>query len=114
MLNEKIHDSYSLCIALAYQSGDAGNQALASYPTACFALRALQGFALPWLMSFNARQQFFFQQSLALPEPLFEERECSNFFGARFGVVCHDGTYQLWEWNKAKTAFVPLMLSSHK
>jgi hypothetical protein len=70
MLNEKIHDSYSLCIALAYQSGDVGNQALASYPTACFALRALQGFALPWLMSFNARQQFFFQQSLALPEPL--------------------------------------------
>jgi hypothetical protein len=39
-------------------------------PTACFALRALQGCALPWLMSFNARQQFFFQQSLALPEPL--------------------------------------------
>jgi hypothetical protein len=27
-------------------------------------------FALPWLMSFDARQQFFFQQSLALPEPL--------------------------------------------
>jgi hypothetical protein len=41
-------------------------------------------------------------------------RDPSNFFGARFGVVCHDGTYQLWEWNEAKTAFVPLMLSSHK
>jgi hypothetical protein len=41
-------------------------------------------------------------------------RDCRNFFGARFGVVCHDGTYQLWEWNEAKTAFVPFMLSSHK
>ncbi len=28
------------------------------------------GFALLWLVSLNARQQFFFQRSLALPEPL--------------------------------------------
>jgi hypothetical protein len=33
-------------------------------------LRAPQDFALPWLMSLNARQQFFFQPSPALPEPL--------------------------------------------
>jgi hypothetical protein len=41
-------------------------------------------------------------------------RDCRNFFGVRFGIVCHDGTYRLWEWNEAKTAFVPFMLSSHK
>src|SRR5437868_4811016 len=35
-----------------------------------------------------------------------------SLFGARVGIVCHDGSYQLWEWNEAKTAFVPLMLSS--
>jgi hypothetical protein len=35
-----------------------------------------------------------------------------RLFGARVGIVCHDGSYQLWEWNEAKTAFVPLMLSS--
>ena len=37
-----------------------------------------------------------------------------SLYGARVGVVCHDGTDQLWEWNEAKTAFVPSMLSSHK
>jgi hypothetical protein len=28
------------------------------------------GFSLLWLMSLNAHQQFFFQPSLVLPEPL--------------------------------------------
>jgi len=28
------------------------------------------GFALPWLMSLNAGQQFFFQRSPQLPKPL--------------------------------------------
>ena len=31
-------------------------------------------------------------------------RDHSNFFGARFGVVCRDGTYQFREWNEAKPA----------
>ena len=41
-------------------------------------------------------------------------RKCSNFFGARFGVLCHDGSYRLWARDEANTAFVPLALSSHK
>jgi hypothetical protein len=43
-----------------------------------------------------------------------EERECSNVFAARFGVICHDGSYRLWEWSERQTAFVPLVLSSDK
>jgi len=39
-------------------------------------------------------------------------RKCSNFFGARFGVLCHDGAYRLWDRDEAKTAFVPLALES--
>src|SRR5258707_6441492 len=42
------------------------------------------------------------------------DRDRSNFFGARFGVICHDGSYRLWEWSERQTAFVPLVLSSHK
>jgi hypothetical protein len=39
-------------------------------------------------------------------------RKCSNFFVARFGFLCHDGSYRLWEWDESKTAFVPLALES--
>src|SRR6516165_9135076 len=35
-----------------------------------------------------------------------------NLFGARVRVVYHDGSYRLWEWHEAKTAFVPLALES--
>ena len=41
-------------------------------------------------------------------------RKYGHFCGARFGVVCHNGSYRFWEWTEAKTAFVPLVLSSHR
>ena len=73
-----------------------GNQALASYPTACFAFRALQGFALPWLMSFNARQQFFFQQASAaavatarpLPSSSLRDRSTPSWRNLPAVLVC--------------------------
>src|SRR6266516_6133176 len=33
---------------------------------------------------------------------------------ARFGVVCHDGSYRFWEWNDEKACLVPFVTSSPK
>src|ERR1039458_2037516 len=41
-------------------------------------------------------------------------RDYSPFLGARVGVVCHDGSYQFWEWDGTKVCFVPLARSSLK
>jgi hypothetical protein len=33
-----------------------------------------------------------------------------DFVGARIGIVCHDGSYQFWEWDSKKVRFVPLVI----
>jgi hypothetical protein len=37
-------------------------------------------------------------------------RDSGNFFGARFGLVCHDGSFQFWEWNSEKNCFTALQI----
>src|SRR5262249_40177395 len=42
------------------------------------------------------------------------DRDYRNIFGGRFGIVCHDGSCQFWEWNGAEGCPVPFMPSIQK
>jgi len=39
-------------------------------------------------------------------------RNYESLWGARVGVVCHDGSCRFWEWDSETACFVPLSLSS--
>jgi hypothetical protein len=39
-------------------------------------------------------------------------RNYSPFTGARVGVVCHDGSYRVWEWNAERNEWLSMQLGS--
>ena len=39
-------------------------------------------------------------------------RDYTPFVGARVGIVCHDGSCRVWEWDEGAACFVPIAPSS--